>query len=105
MAKSAQNLASRLRRLAWRTSVRSRNGLTWICTMHDGMHANPQGTYLTLAVLYATIFEQNPVGATYRMPADRTNRYGWMIPDDWQLSDSDAEFLQRIAWETVEAYE
>ncbi len=71
----------------------------------DGMHANPQGTYLTLAVLYATIFEQNPVGATYRMPADRTNRYGWMIPDDWQLSDSDAEFLQRIAWETVEAYE
>jgi hypothetical protein len=29
----------------------------------------------------------------------------WQLPDGWQVSDEDAAFLQRIAWETVQAYQ
>ena len=27
--------------------------------------------------------------------------YVWDMPSDWKLSDEEAAFLQRIAWETV----
>ena len=72
----------------------------------DGEHANIRGTYLALCVLYATIFDQSPEGLRYR-PVD-------LLPDSpmvkniryqWALSDEEAAFLQRMAWETVQEYQ
>jgi hypothetical protein len=68
------------------------------------------GTYLTLCVLYATLFDRSPVGLTYRMadvgPADEAYWYWHLnMEKDWQLSADDAAFLQRIAWETAQEYQ
>lgn len=51
---------------------------------------SPAGAYLSAAVLYATIYGEDPSGLPYR-------------PEE--LSEADAAFLQRIAWETVQAWE
>lgn len=85
--------------LAWERAATARPELALYTS--EGVHASPVGAYLTICVLYATIFEQSPVGATYRMAVDNRFAYGWSIPEGWQLSDEDAEFLQRIAWDTV----
>jgi hypothetical protein len=76
----------------------------------DGTHANQRGLYLTLCVLYATLFECSPVGLTYRMDdvAAWSLEYGlWGLDrePDWQLSEEEAAFLQGIAWETVQDYQ
>jgi sulfatase modifying factor 1 len=75
----------------------------------DGTHANLRGLYLTLCVLYATLFERSPVGLTYRMDdvAAWSLEYAvWGLDreQDWQISAEEAAFLQRIAWETVGDY-
>jgi len=73
-------------------------------------HANVRGVYLTVCVLYATLFEQNPVGLPYRMDdmaAWSLEYVMWGLGREanWQISAEDASFLQRIAWETVQAYQ
>ena len=55
----------------------------------DNIHPSIYGTYLAVNVVYATIFDENPEGLTYRPKA---------------VSEDDAEFLQRIAWEIVQEY-
>lgn len=81
----------------------------------DGIHPNASGTYLATNVIYATLFGESPVGHSFR-PAN-------LYPDPetielpayrqevevelelLQMSEEEAEFLQRIAWETVQAYQ
>ncbi len=58
----------------------------------DKNHVNLFGEYLAAAVIYATIFNQSPEGFAY-FPED--------IYRGGRISQEDAEFLQRIAWETV----
>ncbi len=55
----------------------------------DKEHESNPGTYLAACVIYATIFQENPQGLAYR-------------PEG--VSSEEAEFLQRIAWETVSAW-
>ena len=55
----------------------------------DREHPSIHGTYLATAVVYATAFERSPSGFSY-MPAG--------------IAAADAQFLQNVAWETVEAY-
>jgi hypothetical protein len=68
---------------------------------HDGVHANPYGMYLAMCVFYATLFQRSPEGAGYRMADFPRLGVGFAVADDWTLSDDDAAFLQRIAWETA----
>jgi hypothetical protein len=55
----------------------------------DAAHESLAGTCLAAAVIYATLYDQSPEGLPYH-PAD--------------LSADDAAFLQRVAWETVQAW-
>jgi hypothetical protein len=99
--------------LAFRRSLQERPDLKLHAA--DGDHPSWAGVYLLGCVLYATIFERSPVGLTYRMTGTPTD--GWQISaqdqgtmrqlsgEDWQMSEEDAAFLQRIAWETVGEYQ
>ena len=51
----------------------------------DDIHATWEGAYLAAATVYATLFDRSPEGLSYT----------------FGVSDDDAAFLQRIAWETV----
>ncbi len=55
----------------------------------DKEHESIHGTYLAANVIYATLYGENPSGCTYR-PAG--------------VSEEEAAFLQRIAWESVQAW-
>jgi hypothetical protein len=75
---------------------------------NDGDHPSPSGYYLTLVVFYATIFDRSPIGLSYRM--EDVDLYSeeamlWSMHQGWTLTDQDALFLQRIAWETVQDYQ
>jgi formylglycine-generating enzyme len=74
----------------------------------DGDHPSPFGSYLMQCVLYATLFERSPEGLTYRMgdiaPDSELGQF-WAIKAGWAISDDEAAFLQRIAWETVLDFE
>ncbi len=93
--------------LAWQRSMQELPDLELYA--RDG-HGNLHGTYLTLCVLYATIFERSPVGLAYHydVPADSEEsviRRQMEYMKDWKtISDDEAAFLQRIAWETVQEY-
>jgi hypothetical protein len=54
----------------------------------DEVHATWEGAYLAAAVIYATLFDRSPEG----------------LPFHHALSEDDAAFLQRVAWETLEAW-
>lgn len=88
--------------LAWQRALRERPDLDLYNS--DQIHPGPLGAYLTMCVLYATIFDSSPIGATYRMEGTPPFSFGWSIPRDWQVADEDADFLQRIGWETVGDY-
>ena len=73
-------------------------------------HANLRGVYLTVCVLYATLFERSPVGPPYRMDdvaawSLEYVRWGLDREPHWQISAEDASFLQQIAWESVQEYQ
>jgi len=51
----------------------------------DAIHATWEGAYLAAATVYATLYDRSPEGLSYT----------------FGVSDGDAAFLQRIAWETV----
>ena len=55
----------------------------------DG-HPSIHGTYLAVNVVYATVFGQSPIGLA-GLPTG--------------VSEEEAAFLQRIAWETVQEYQ
>jgi len=95
--------------LAWQRSMQERPDLELYA--QDGIHGNLHGTYLTLCVLYATIFERSPVGLAYHydVPAGSVEfimRRQMEGMKDWKtITEDEAAFLQRIAWETVQEYE
>ena len=55
----------------------------------DAENESPAGAYLAAAVIYATLYDRSPEGLPYH---------------HWALSTDDAAFLQRVAWQTVEAW-
>jgi hypothetical protein len=74
---------------AWQLSLQ-RNPLL---TLHesDDSHPNVYGTYLAACVFYAALFQRSPVGIPY--------------VNDPRITDGQRDFLQQIAWETVQIYE
>ena len=57
-------------------------------------HPTIHGTYLMTCVLFTTLFERSPIGLSY-LPK---GYYG-------EVTEEEAAFLQRIAWETVQEYQ
>ncbi|MEQ9723070.1 SGNH/GDSL hydrolase family protein [Yersinia alsatica] len=53
----------------------------------DGNHPSLAGTYLAAAVLFATIYDQSPVGGA--------------LPVDGDMTEQTARALQQVAWDTV----
>ncbi len=68
--------------IAWQNALKENPKLVlhWM----DGSHPNAAGTYLAACVFYAVLFSSSPEGLS------RSN-----------LSEEDAAFLQRIAWQTA----
>jgi len=94
--------------LAFDRAIQERPALNLF--LSNSTRINVRGVYLTVCVLYATLFEQNPVGLAYRMDdvADWSLEYvAWGLAHDpnWQISAEEAAFLQRIAWDTVQDYQ
>lgn len=55
----------------------------------DGSHSNLLGSYMAACVFYAILYDESPVGSTSYSSIG--------------ISDSQASFIQRIAWQTVES--
>ncbi len=77
--------------LAWERAMEERPDLN--CYKIDNVHPSILGTYLAANVFYATLFEESPVGLSY-LPSE-----------DGGVTEEEAAFLQRIAWETVQDYQ
>jgi hypothetical protein len=73
--------------LAWERAAKERPELDLFIA--DREHPSIYGTYLATAVVYATVFGENPTGSAY-------------TPNG--ISAEAATFLRRIAWETVQEY-
>jgi hypothetical protein len=73
--------------LAWDRAEKLRPELDLL--VEDREHPSPSGMYLATCVVYATIFDINPVGLPY-IPAG--------------VAPSDATFLQEVAWQTVTSW-
>jgi hypothetical protein len=77
--------------IAWKNALEVRPDL--ILHTEDKSHPTSIGSYLTACIFYTTFYNSSPEGLT-----------GKIIIDDEKivdLSDEDALFLQKIAWETV----
>lgn len=61
----------------------------------DREHSNSRGEYLAASVLYATIFGKSPEGPVWISPK---------MAEEAGMSEEDAAFLDRIAWQTVTEY-
>src|SRR5687768_932055 len=72
--------------LAWERAMQQRPSLNLYAP--DREHPSMAGTYLTTAVVYATVFGRDPSPAAY-------------LPNG--ISADEAAFLRRVAWETVQA--
>ncbi|MBC8386157.1 MAG: hypothetical protein H8E57_11645 [Candidatus Cloacimonetes bacterium] len=61
-------------------------------TLHvtDGSHPNVHGTYLAVCTFFASFWQESPVGIDY-------------VNDD-SITHDEREFLQTIAWETIQVY-
>ena len=73
--------------VAWQRSIRERPEIDLYAP--DREHPSIHGTYLTTAVVFATIFGKTPVGIDYA-PAG--------------VTADQAAYLQRVAWETCQAW-
>lgn len=60
----------------------------------DGIHLNATGHYYIACVMYASIFDESPEGATGQI----AGRYGEPLTN---LTDDQARALQRLAWKAV----
>ncbi|MGD8814110.1 MAG: SGNH/GDSL hydrolase family protein [Anaerolineales bacterium] len=77
--------------LAWQRAMEERPELDLY--MPDDIHPSIHGTYLTVNVIYAAVFGEIPIGLDY-LPSDMGG-----------VTEAEAAFLQRIAWETVQEYQ
>jgi hypothetical protein len=96
--------------LAWQRSIQQRPDLELYA--RDGVHGNLHGAYLSLCVLYATIFERSPVGLAYHLSdipqgsQEYSLRHHFEGGMDYRaITEEDAAYLQRIAWDTVQEYQ
>jgi hypothetical protein len=71
--------------LAWHASMKERPDIT--VYGGDGQHPSNAGSYLSACTLFATIFHKSPIGLPYIDYVQRET----------------AEYLQKIAWQTVES--
>jgi hypothetical protein len=97
--------------LAWKRAVEERPDLNLYD--YDNIHSNNLGTYLTLVVIYATLFDLSPIGQEYRLEdfvphpdtvPSSSKEMAQQMRDELFVADEDAEFLQRIAWETIQEW-
>lgn len=77
--------------LAWKHAMEERPDLDLYSS--DKTHPSIHGSYLVVNVLYGTIFGESPIGLSY-LPS--------MSPG---VTEDEAAFLQRVAWETVQEYQ
>ena len=82
--------------LAWARAMEERPDLDLYRS--DKLHPSIHGSYLTVCVFYATMFEKSPVGLSYLASHQDGARY------DDAVTEEQAAFLQHIAWETVQEY-
>ena len=75
--------------IAWEKAMKERHGVNMYAK--DKEHPSIQGTYLTLYVLYSTIFQASPLKLEY-LPKKNGN-----------MTAGEADWLRRIAWATVQA--
>jgi hypothetical protein len=91
----ARELAARLAPagIAWQRSLAARPDI--VLHMEDGSHPTPQGSYLAACVLMATLLGES---FDFRaMPAVVESGGKTLM----RLSEQEAAFLQKTAWETV----
>ncbi len=81
---------------AWARSMEERPDLDLYRS--DKLHPSIHGSYLAANVFYAILFEKSPVGLSYLASYHDGARY------DDAVTEEQAAFLQRIAWETVQEY-
>ena len=79
--------------LAWQRAMEERPELDMY--YKDKLHPSVYAHYLAACVVYATVFGESPAGLTY-LPSK-----GFGI----KITEEEAAFLQRIAWETVQEYQ
>ena len=73
--------------LAWQQASKQRPDLNMYAD--DREHPSIYGMYLATCVVFATVYGKNPTGFRY-------------VPTG--VSSEQAEFLQKIAWQTVDDY-
>ncbi len=87
--------------LAWQRALKDKPELR----LHHGdkLHASPTGTYMAACVFYAVFYGKSPEGLTRRLIDTQlgTDNEGATVDLD-NLSEADARFIQRIAWQTVQ---
>lgn len=73
----------------------------------DGRFPSNRGSYLTAAVLYATLLGRNPAEVSYApgsivpdLPTTKTARRQYD-----EIPAEDLVFLRQVAWETVQEYQ
>jgi hypothetical protein len=76
---------------AWQRAMEERSDLDMYDT--DNTHPSIRGSYLAVSVIYAAVLGESPVGLAY-LPSE-----------DPGVTEDEAAFLQRIAWETVQEYQ
>lgn len=73
----------------------------------DGSHPSPSGSYLAACVFYSLIHDKSPSGLTSTIEGTPVDHDGSVKTDKHEklidLAGSDAELIQRIAWQTAEA--
>ncbi len=84
--------------LAWMRALQARPALKLYS--EDGVHPLPAGTYLAACVFYHTL---NGPDTAQRPPPWRAHPRVWTLP--WTVPDEEASFLNRIAAETVRAFD
>ena len=72
--------------LAWKRAMSERPSLDMYD--NDDEHPSVHGTYLAATTIYGVLFEDNPLGLTYRPGG---------------VSAEEAEFLQTMAWDEIQA--
>ncbi len=55
--------------------------------------------------MYATVFGESPIGLAYIPPPETYWVWSYKLNRKIGMTEEEAAFLQRIAWETVQEYQ
>jgi hypothetical protein len=75
--------------IAWKNALNANSNL--VLHTEDKSHPTPSGSYLSACVFYSTFYNSSPEGLTGNIIIDNEKIV--------ELSDEEARFLQKIAWE------